>query len=121
MAVLAGLHIYIYICTLGYIIYIVAFIKPTAAANFPIFSRPMISTNITSVGEILEGWWRFFLPFGYVKKEDFLVILGIFHIYCIYIYYNYVTMIEDDEIKGRRRKKTRGLLSQLLAFFLCFS
>lgn len=43
------------------------------------------------------------------------------YILYIYIYYNYVTMIEDDEIKGRRRKKTRGLLSQLLAFFLCFS
>lgn len=74
--------------------YIVAFIKPTATANFLIFSRPMISTNITSVGEILEGWWRFFLPFGYVKKEDFLVILGTFQSYIynyIYnIFYNYI-------------------------------
>lgn len=39
------------------------------------------------------------LPFGYVKKEDFLVILGTFQLYefiyiytHIYIEYNYITI-----------------------------
>ena len=39
-------------------------------------------------------------------------------IYIIYSIAIYISMIEDDEIKGRRPKKQKtGLLSQLFAFF----